>query len=185
MCLSLSNIDTEEQSFTEYVDWLMAHSDDEQGKIFKFESVLKYAKFPDLNTQTPKQAQDVTASMQVDHTEIRTVLDWLRKRGVKEILELSVPDRLFCPHSDEDVAKCVNDFAVRVLKWRKLDLYLGNFTGKRHLRELHLYSSGNRSVHDQWISNLPEFDKVSATSEWFTSDWLFGARPLTGLAYNS
>jgi hypothetical protein len=163
MCLLLSNIDTEEQSFTEYVEWLKAHSDDDRGQIFKFESILKYAKFPDLNTQTPKLVQDVTGSMQADHTEIWTVFEWLMKRGVKEVLELSVPDRLFCPHSDDHVASCVNGFAVRVLRWRKLDLYLGNITDKDHLRELHLYSSGNRSVHDQWCRELPMFRKVSAS----------------------
>ncbi|KAK4099055.1 hypothetical protein N658DRAFT_509100 [Parathielavia hyrcaniae] len=157
MCLSLSNIDTEEQSFTDYVEWLMAHKDDEQGSIFKFERILKYAKFPDLNTQTPKQIQDVMADKQANYTEIRTMFEWLSKRGVAEVLELSVPDRLFSPHSDDDVAECVNAFAVRVLKWRKLDLYLGNITDKNHLREVHLYSSGNRSVHDQWCLQLSEF----------------------------
>lgn len=161
MCLSLFDINTEEQSFAEYVEGLTLHSDDEQGNFFKFESILRYARFPDLDAQNAnKPEQDMKPSIQTDHTEIRMVIDWLRERGVKEILELSVPDRLFSSHSDDDVAHCVNGSAVRVLKWRKLDLYLGNLADKHHLRKLHLYSSGNRSVHDQWRRELPNFRKV-------------------------
>ncbi|KAI9773356.1 MAG: hypothetical protein M1840_007571 [Geoglossum simile] len=159
ICLHLSTIDTEEQSFTEYVQWLQSQKAN-MGRIFKFESILKYANFPDLNTQIPKHIQDVAASLRVDHTEIRIVFKWLRSRGVKQVLELSVPDRLLCPHSDDDVAYCVNGSAVRVLKWRKLDLYLGNLKDKNDLREIHLYSSGNRSVHRQWYEELKKFPNV-------------------------
>jgi hypothetical protein len=49
-------IDTEEQSFMEYVEWLEAE-DEETGKIFNFESVLKYVNFPDLNAQIPSMVK--------------------------------------------------------------------------------------------------------------------------------
>ena len=129
-------------------------------KIVKFESILKYVSFPDLHSQTPKHSEDVTASLREDHTEISIVFKWLRKLGVKQVLELSVPDRLFSPHSDADVRDCVVGSGIRVLKWRKLDLYLGNLTDKIDLQELHLYSSGNQSVHDQWYRELQSFPNV-------------------------
>lgn len=111
--------------------------------------------------------EDVLASMQMDHTEITTVFKWLRDHQVEQVLELSVPDRLLCPHSDEDVAYCVNNSGVRVLKWRKLDLYLGNLTDRSNLQELHLFSSGNRAVYERWIDDLRErksFPNVNQTA---------------------
>ncbi|KAF4545351.1 uncharacterized protein LTHEOB_5184 [Lasiodiplodia theobromae] len=158
ICLHLSNIDTEEQRFIEYVQWLQ-DQDDTMGKVFKFESILKYANFPDLHNEMPRH-EDVVASLKADHNEIKIVVDWLRRRGVTQILELSVPDRLFGPHSDTDVRDCVVGSAVRVLKWRKLDLYLGNLTDKDDLQELCLYSSGNPSVHEQWYRELPNFKNL-------------------------
>lgn len=161
ICLHLTNIKTEEQSFTEYVQWLEAE-DETIGNVFKFEKILKYAKFPDLHTQMPKHSEDLVASLRQDHNEIKIVMDWLqrRKTPVTQILELSVPDRLFCPHSDDDVRSCVVGWGIRVLNWRKLDLYLRNLTDKDDLEELHLYSSGNKSVHEQWYDELPTFTKV-------------------------
>ncbi|KAL1617112.1 hypothetical protein SLS56_011115, partial [Neofusicoccum ribis] len=157
ICLHLSNIDTDEQNFSDYVQWLK-DQDAKTGEIFRFESTLKYANFPNLDRHAFKHPVDVVASMRRDHTEIKTVIKWLRDRGVRQILNLSVLDRLFSPHSDTNVDDCVVNSAVRVLDWRKLDLYLGNMTKKgEHLQELHLYSSGNQSVHEQWYRELQKF----------------------------
>lgn len=110
----------------------------------------------------PRYSEELAVSLRKDYKEIVMVMNWLKRRKPKvtQVLELSVPDRLFCPHSDNDVRDCVNDWGVRVLKWRKLDLYLCNLD-KDDLEELHLYSSGNPSVHDQWCAQLPAFKKVS------------------------
>ncbi|KAI1102144.1 hypothetical protein F4804DRAFT_313992 [Jackrogersella minutella] len=165
ICLHLSNMDTEEQSFGEYVQWLREQKE-EMGRIFKFERVLKYAKFPDLHTQVPKRSQNIVAGLREPHSEIRGLFEWLERRGVKQVLGLSVPDRLLSPHADDDVEYCANTFQVRILKWRKLDIYLGNLNEeiKDGLKELHLYSSGNRAVHDHWYSelktNFPELRKL-------------------------
>ncbi|KUI69791.1 Subtilisin DY [Cytospora mali] len=139
-------------------------------KIFRFERVLKYANFPDLDiapapkTIAPTMSTTPTSALETDtwrqdHTEIKGVLDWLKKRRVTTILNLSVSDRLHCPHSDDVVASCINGFGIRVLKWKKLDLYLGNLDekAKEQLQELHLYSSGKWAVHDEWFQELPKF----------------------------
>ncbi|KAI0520750.1 hypothetical protein F5B22DRAFT_598226 [Xylaria bambusicola] len=161
LCLHLSSIDTEEQSFTEYVQGLLQQKE-AMGRIYKFESILKYAKFPDLHTQVPKQTQNLATSLRMDYHEVRDIFEWLRKRKVESVIELSVPDRLLTPHIDEDVEYCVNQFNVRILKWRKLDMYLGNFDLKikNELQELHLFSSGRQAVHDHWLSELRSFPKL-------------------------
>jgi hypothetical protein len=175
----MSTINTEERKFDEYVNWLR----DPKSvaiKRFKFEKILKYANFPDLSDQQPSFTSHTLADLKSEHDEIKKVFEWLKTRSVQEVLELSVNDRLLGPHSDEDVAYCVREFAVRVLKWRKLDLYLPAFktspnpkansdqdgTGApenviyAELRELHLYSSGNQSVLDQWYRELENFKNV-------------------------
>jgi hypothetical protein len=163
ICLHLSNIDTEEQSFAEYVHWLQSQ-DETVGSVFKFENVLKYARFPDLHTQMPRHSDDLVANLRQDHDEIKIVIDWLKKRKspATQILELSVPDRLFSPHSDDIVSDCINGLGVRTLNWRKLDLYLADLKDRDDLEELHLYSSGNKSVHEQWYKELPSFTKVGS-----------------------
>ncbi|KAK5991372.1 Subtilisin DY-like protein [Cladobotryum mycophilum] len=160
ICLHLSTINTEEQSFADYVQWLDAQKQN-TARIFKFEKVLKYANFPDLDSQTTATlTSQGMVNLREDHTEISDVFKWLGARGVQQVLELSVPDRLLCPHSDESVTICVNDFSIQLLNWRKLDLYLGGIKNKDNLRELHLYSSGNPSVHDHWCQELPKFAKL-------------------------
>ncbi|KKO96663.1 hypothetical protein THAR02_11234 [Trichoderma harzianum] len=122
-------------------------------EFFRYERLFKYAIFPDLNGQVPFMGNE---ELKQDHNEVTDVFDWLSKRGVKEVMSLTVEDRLHCPHTDEDVASCVNKFRVRVLKWKKLDIYLTNLR-KDAIEELHLWSSGNQSVHDQWLGQIPEF----------------------------
>lgn len=123
---------------------------------FRFEMVLKYVAFPELTNLEPFMgAEDVTK----DHREVMDVFEFLTSRGVQQILNLSVKDRLYCPHTDEDVAAYVNTFGVRVLKWKKLDIYLKDLDATT-IEELYLYSSGNRSVHDHWLSQLPRFQQV-------------------------
>ncbi|PTB62989.1 hypothetical protein BBK36DRAFT_1144522 [Trichoderma citrinoviride] len=107
-------------------------------KRFKFERVLKYVKCPSLHShaQATTQPLGIAATLRTDYNEMEIMYNWLQKRGVHQILELSVPDRLFSPQSDDIVEK-------------------------KHLQELHLYSSGNSSVHEQWYRELPNFPKLT------------------------
>lgn len=73
----------------EYVEWLEAE-DEDTGKIFKFESVLKYVNFPDPNAQIPKHGQDRAAVLRAEHNEIGIVFQWLKRRGVQQVLYRAV-----------------------------------------------------------------------------------------------
>ncbi|KAL7927983.1 WD40-repeat-containing domain protein [Trichoderma austrokoningii] len=146
-------LDAKKESFTDYIHGLRKIANT---KFFQFEQVLKYVTFPDLNGQPALMGSE---AFKQDHSEVKDTLDWLRERGVEQVLSLSVDDRLHCPHDDKDVAVCVKNFGVRVLKWKKLDIYLKGFSDSLLIEELHLYSSGNQSVHDQWEVELPKFQK--------------------------
>ncbi|UKZ73679.1 hypothetical protein TrVFT333_001329 [Trichoderma virens FT-333] len=135
-------------------------------EFLRFERILKYAKFPELSGQELFTSSE---DMRQDHSEVIDVLDWLQNRGAQQVLRLSVGDRLHCPHTDEDVTACVNTFGVRALNWRKLDLYLKNMTDSP-IEELHLYSSGNPSVHDQWLSRLPRFKQLKKLFVYVVND---------------
>jgi hypothetical protein len=60
-------------------------------------------------------------------------------------------DNIKMPCSDEIIEYCLDDFDVRYLNWRKLDLcveaILANTT---NLAELTLHSSGNNAVLRGW-----------------------------------
>jgi hypothetical protein len=165
MCLHLETMDTSEISFSDYVDFLIA-SESKTRTFFRFESVLKYARFPSLKTPSSEGGALQLQTRRRDHAEVQRVFQWLGRLEVTKVMEVSVPDRLESPHSDEAVAECINGWDVRILKWKKLDLYLGNlYPGDAEnadkLEELDLYSSGNQSVHDQWYRELKRFKKVS------------------------
>lgn len=153
LCLSFSTFDTREYSFTNYATQLCKA----QSSAVRFERILKFASFPDLDNEDPyKREADL---LQQENRIIKNFLSWLRhSRKVEEVLSLSVLDRLLCPHTDSDVSSCVQDFNIQRLDWRKLDLYLRDLNGD--LRELHLYSSGNPAVLDHWEEYLPKFKKV-------------------------
>ncbi|KAL6698003.1 hypothetical protein J3F84DRAFT_406347 [Trichoderma pleuroticola] len=154
--------DTNNGNFTNYVQGLKTMNTD----AFRFETVLKYVAFPELSTLEPiKGIEDVTK----DHREAMDVFEFLTSRGVQQIMNLSVKDRLYCPHTDEDVAASVNTFGVRVLKWKKLDIYLKDLNTTT-IEELYLYSSGNRSVHDQWLSQLPRFQQLKKLNVYVVKD---------------
>lgn len=132
-----------------------------------FEPVLFYAEFPDLNRS--KLSRD---DYRKDFNEIFRVLDWISPRGVSQILKLRVPDRLHVPHEDKGIWWRVRRFSVKVLKWRKLNLYLNykalfpdddsyqqsskgtssDVPFPNCLKKLYLYTDGNRAVIDHWFS---------------------------------
>ncbi|KAL5085258.1 hypothetical protein Trisim1_010700 [Trichoderma cf. simile WF8] len=161
--LSQFKSDTNNGNFTNYVQGLKTMKTD----AFRFEMVLKHVAFPELGNLEPFVGVEDVAK---DHREVMDVFDWLELRGVQQALSLSVKDRLFCPHTDEDIATYVNKFGVRVLKWKKLDMYLEDLDVNT-LEELHLYSSGNRSVHDQWFNLLPRFHQLKTVNIYVVKRW--------------
>jgi hypothetical protein len=141
--LQLSFFDTKSQDFAEYVKLLV------QKERLEFEPILRYASFPDLDYAF----RTLSHGLIEDTNEVGEVLNWLeRKRNVQEIVELKVLDRIHNSHDDEIVKQCINDFKIRHLNWRKLDLYLGEFPVKNKLETLHLYSGGSKAVISHWFS---------------------------------
>ncbi|KAL7933623.1 hypothetical protein V8C35DRAFT_322252 [Trichoderma chlorosporum] len=154
--------DRENESLTDYVRGLKAKTDN----LFRFERTLKQVTISELSGQEQLRTFE---NMRQEHSEVMDIFGWLQDKGVQQVLRLYVGDRLHCPHADEDVAACVNTFGVRVLHWRKLDLYLKNMTDSS-IEELHLYSSGNRSVHDQWLCQLPRFKQLKKLTVYLVKD---------------
>lgn len=117
-------------------------------KAIKFEKVLRYADFPDLISTFPCTLDDYRK----DYDEVHDVLRWLNAKGVEEIVEVKVLDRLNTPHDDNVVKYCVQEFKVRTLDWRKLDLCLADLDPQKTLKTLHLYTSGNMAVIHNWLA---------------------------------
>jgi hypothetical protein len=157
VCLNLSFFDTAVQNFAEYANGIAGNA------ALKFEPILRFASFPDLDHAMKAPFLD----HQKDHDEIRTILKFLKNKGVTDIIELQVLDRLYSPHRDEIIQDSITDFMVRKLNWRKVDQYLGEFPKQSKLETLHLYSSGNRAVISHWLSKdggLRNFTNVCSKS---------------------
>ena len=162
--LPLSQFNSRDFSFLDYVSGLTSTSESGLSstlQCLQFEKVLKSVDFPDLNSPT---AIGLVDDIRKDHREIEVILDWLyEKKGVREIINLKVPDRLYSPHQASIVRRFVKQFKVENLDWRRLDLHLTQYDDDWNplppdwaasLKRLSLYSSGDSSVHDHWLSEL-------------------------------
>ncbi len=79
--------------------------------------------------------------------EAFVVLNWLRTRAVRTILELHVPDAIEGPHSDEGIEKWLglepgkDGFKnIETLNWERLDLSLETLKVVRGLQKVYLYT---------------------------------------------
>ena len=99
------------------------------------------------------------------------VLNWLRARSVRTILELHVPDSLSSPHPEEGIQRWLsvppskNGFKeIEVLNWEKLDMSLETLKLVPGLRKVYLYSD-NWNTLAFWTGSeglcCSEFEKVS------------------------
>lgn len=95
---------------------------------------------------------------------LKNIFDMLRhKKGVEQILKLTVLDNIEMPCSDEIIEYCLEGFDIRYLNWRKLDLCPEVILAKApNLAELTLHASGNNAVLRGWASHggLCRLDKV-------------------------
>lgn len=101
-------------------------------------------------------------------TEAEKILQWLRtKKNVTEIIELRVPGSTPRAESEEVIAKALSGISVDILDWRVLDLSIDIIIESRakNVEELHLYSSGNWGVLQQWsgvegVTLLPQVSHI-------------------------
>lgn len=143
-----------------------------------FESTLRYLGFPDFDrmedepvhaaflSQSVLQernakhlrwqaepAQESRPSRTTRRDYVTKVLDWLfRIKEVRNIYHLHVPDSLDNPHPEEVVEKAFKPFRIEVLDWRRVDLSIDSIMDSAPtVRELHLYSSGNKAALSHWF----------------------------------
>ncbi|EPE29825.1 Subtilisin-like protein [Glarea lozoyensis ATCC 20868] len=121
-----------------------------------FESILKHVDLPNLvmererNLPTFGTSNSDTAPI-LDalngKVEFVKIFDWLRQKGVRTILEISVQDDELNPHCDEAIEVALHGLGVETLNWVKLDLNSDVlFHSAQEVKVLHLYSSGNNDV---------------------------------------
>jgi hypothetical protein len=106
--------------------------------LVQFISTLMYVEMPRMRHQPANPNRE----------EAFVVLNWLRTKFVKSILELHVPDSLSSPHPDEGIQKWLgvpeseNGFReIEILNWEKLDLSLETLKRVPGLQKVYLYSA--------------------------------------------
>lgn len=156
--LDLSMFSRRTHKFKLFVDCLLQ---EQQPFDIRFHPTLLYVHFPYLDASY--QSSGPTAI----GTEAEKMLQWLRtKKSVTEIIELRVPGSTPRAESEEVIAKALSGISVDILDWRVLDLSIDIIIESRakNVEELHLYSSGNWGVLQQWsgIEGVTLLPQVSA-----------------------
>ncbi|KAI4130989.1 MAG: hypothetical protein LQ347_003167 [Umbilicaria vellea] len=110
-------------------------------------------------------AQETHTSRTIRRDYATKVLDWLYKtKEVGNIYHLYAPDPHDNPHSEEVIEKAIKSFRIEVLDWRRVYLSIDSIVdGAPTIRELYLYSSGNKAALShcfgiQGLDNLPGSD---------------------------
>ncbi|KAL7792820.1 hypothetical protein V8C43DRAFT_315334 [Trichoderma afarasin] len=167
LCFDLSRFNSKKYPVSDFVRSLISHQDNPD--LLSYEHTLKYAEFPNLDAKDDEK-EIFGDDVHYEHTEVFLILDWLRNdKKVREIIELTVPDRLVNPHNEVKIGNYVKLFQVQALNWRFLDLsitVLPDQETKERIKELHLYASGKRAAISHWTSEngiltLPNELKVS------------------------
>ncbi|KAI5924907.1 hypothetical protein F4810DRAFT_102221 [Camillea tinctor] len=155
LCFDISRFSSGTYRVSTFVDSLILHSGTQ--RLLSYEQTLRYAEFPPLDMMAgDRETFKENSHFKHEHTDVFKVLKWLREKGVRSIIKLKVPDRLVNPHNDQKIAEHVKMFEVEILDWKILDLSISIFKDKEvkdRIRELHLYSSGNRAVISHWFSD--------------------------------
>ncbi|KAL6693303.1 hypothetical protein J3F84DRAFT_401180 [Trichoderma pleuroticola] len=153
LCFDLSRFNSKKYPVSDFVRSLINHQDNPD--LLSYEHTLKYAEFPNLDAKDDEK-EIFGDDVHYEHAEVFLILDWLRNdKKVREIIELTVPDRLVNPHNEAKIGNYVKLFQVQVLNWRFLDLsitVLPDQETKERIKELHLYASGKRAAISHWTS---------------------------------
>lgn len=172
ICFDISQINSSTFQVSQFIDSINSQDDDEIRRVHRYEQTLKYVELPSLDMMVAdRESYRQNAYLRADYNEAFRILKWLYERGVRKIIKLKVPDRLVNPHDDIRMAAFVKEFKVEVLDWKVLDLSISIFKDRGYvLEELHLYSSGKRSVLSHWfnkddgVESLPKVSNDPAGS---------------------
>ncbi|PYH28883.1 uncharacterized protein BO87DRAFT_201059 [Aspergillus neoniger CBS 115656] len=140
----------------------------------QFESILHHVDLPCL---TVSGGENLLEDSQSDQEESRRtsslpgrvdfvkVFQWLRSKGVSEIIDVSVVDDCNTPHCEEAIEMALRGFGVEILNWNRFDMPSDAiFNAAPGVRELYLYSSSNNEVLRGWSApgGLEKLEKVRA-----------------------
>lgn len=82
------------------------------------------------------------------------MFSWLRKRGVRKILEIVVIDSEESSHSDESIQNALEGFEVEIWDWRRSDITSSVIASSSSVvKDLTLYFSGNETILEDWCGS--------------------------------
>lgn len=88
-----------------------------------------------------------------EYVNYSVVFESLRKK-VKKIIKLKVEDNEDLPHSDEEIVNALQGIDVEIWDWVQYDLCCDTIAkAARNVKEVFLYSTGNKAVLQSWSSN--------------------------------
>ncbi|KAF4457029.1 intracellular serine protease [Fusarium austroafricanum] len=117
-------------------------------KHLRFDTVLQYVAFPQVDLKDQKRTSDPRYAGRED---MLFFFEWLKQQGVTKIIKVIVDDLEPPSHSDDAIEKSLTPFKVEILDWRRLDLdptslcVIGEC-----LREVTLHWSGSNAVLRAW-----------------------------------
>ena len=141
ICLDLTMFGRETHKFKPFVEAL--------GRVpplIRFFPTLFYVQFPYLNPSFYERPPAIGE-------EVEKVLQWLKdKKGVTEVIELRVPGSDPRAESEEPIQRALSGLSIDELDWGVLDLSIDILLrgATKNIKRLHLYSSGNWGVLQQW-----------------------------------
>ncbi|KAF2012823.1 hypothetical protein BU24DRAFT_465179 [Aaosphaeria arxii CBS 175.79] len=139
---------------------------------FEFDDVLLYVDFRKLELERPpvRQRNIRPDSDGTGRKDVQPFFNWLYKKGVRNIIKVSVEDREGIPHSDVTIEESLKQFDIEILDWRKCDLcpqaiYDACHKNSKNLGEIHLWWSGNNAILRAWsesdgLVRLPKLKNI-------------------------
>lgn len=121
----------------------------------EFEDTLKLVDLPHFEFEKPepvpsKFGHKTPMKDGEGRNDYAFVFDWLRKKGVRRILNLSVDDHKEPSHSDETIENALAGNEIEVMQnwdWQKPDLSSETiFKAAREVEEVRLYWTGNNAI---------------------------------------
>ncbi|KAK1834951.1 hypothetical protein QBC39DRAFT_182335 [Podospora conica] len=150
----------------------------------KFENALQYVNIPKICIEPDRPVDDDATLADVNHAgaapradqgtgrvDLIVVFDLLRTARVDTILKVMVDDSLETPHSNDAIEKCLSDFNVEELDWKRPDLSSEVvYRAAPNVKVLHLISTGNEAVLQSWSSSeglkkLKHLERVKITAQ--------------------
>ncbi|KAH6975043.1 hypothetical protein BKA56DRAFT_589953 [Ilyonectria sp. MPI-CAGE-AT-0026] len=127
-------------------------------RYLAFESTLRSVILPKFKFESLQQASNDVDSVlkRCDNNRRDAVrmFSWLRKRGVRKILEVVVIDSEESSHSDESIQNALEGFEVEIWDWRRSDITSSVIASSSSVvKDLTLYFSGNETILEDWCGS--------------------------------